>query len=65
MLADDILTWLLKACYIAKMLYGGVPFFYYDRPALSSPRVKTFMTELREPQNPKEKDMPVEATEFC
>src|SRR5579859_8062667 len=65
MKTDGILTWFVKPYYIALMLYGGVPFYYYNRPALSFPHVKTFMTKLRESKDPKEKDMPVGAAGFC
>ena len=65
MKTDGILTWLAKPFYIAQYLYGGVPFLYYNRPTLSYPRVKAFMTKLRESQDPKEKDIPVGAAGFC
>lgn len=47
------------------MLYGAIPFFYYNLPGASFPRVKKFMTALRESQDPAEKDRPIGAAGFC
>jgi len=63
--ADGILAWLMKPYYISQMLYGGLPFLYYNRPSASFPHVKAFVTKLRESQDPKEKDIPVGAAGFC
>jgi predicted esterase len=65
MKTNGILTWLMKPYYIVLALYGGVPFFYYNRLSLTFPNVKTFMIKLRESQDPKEKDMPIGAAGFC
>lgn len=47
------------------MLYGALPFIWVNWPSSSFPRVKAFMTALRESQDPSEKDKPVGAAGFC
>lgn len=62
---SSLRAWLLKPYYIAQMLYGTIPFFWYNAPKSSFPRVKKFMTALRESEDPFEKGKPVGAAGFC
>jgi len=63
-LSLSITNWLLKPYYIAQLLYGGIPFMIYNRLAVSHPRVKNFVTAVRESQDPAEKDLPIGVVGF-
>jgi dienelactone hydrolase len=47
------------------LLYYAGPFFTANRPSIAWPKIKTWVTALRESQDPAEKDLPIFAAGFC
>ncbi|KAF2137395.1 uncharacterized protein K452DRAFT_321814 [Aplosporella prunicola CBS 121167] len=59
---DSTLTWLLKPFYLARLIYGGLPFMMHSKFPKTWPTVKAFMTAVRENEGA---SLPIGAAGFC
>lgn len=60
--SDSILTWLLKPFYLARLIYGGLPFMMYSQFGKTWPTVKGFVSAVRENEGA---SLPIGAAGFC